>query len=83
LGVALVFNSYVLADDTTDKSEKKDSGHAVKDLPKPLPQVMDKIKEVGNEASKGINRASQGFRDLADKATKKTKEADQPKVPPK
>jgi hypothetical protein len=36
--------------------------------------LIEKIKEVGNEASKGIHRASQGVRNIGDKAGKKTKE---------
>jgi len=29
----------------------------VDDLPKPIPHVMDKVKEVGNEVGKGISKA--------------------------
>ena len=75
LGIMLVFNSTTHAAGSRDNQDKKANGNtAVKDLPKPVPGVMDKIKEVGNEASKGINRASQGFRDLFDKGTKQSKE---------
>ena len=53
-----------------NKESKKPAGTGSKST-SPL---MDKIKEVGNDASKGIHRATQGVRNIGDKAGKKTKE---------
>jgi hypothetical protein len=76
----LALDSPTRAEESSDNQNKKaNENTAVKDLPKPVPGVMDKIKEVGNEASKGINRASQGFRDIFDKATTKSKEPNKAK----
>jgi hypothetical protein len=30
----------------------------VKDLPTPIPEAMEKIKEIGNEVGKGITKAA-------------------------
>jgi hypothetical protein len=38
--------------------EKKDGSLRVKDLPKPIPEAMEKIKEIGNEVGKGITKAA-------------------------
>ena len=42
----------------------------VDDLPKPIPQAMDKVKEVGNEVGKGISKAASAAADAVNKAAK-------------
>jgi hypothetical protein len=80
LGMMLALNSPTHAGESRDNQDKKANGDtAVKDLPKPIPEVMKKLKDVGNEASKGINRASQGVRDIFDKGTKNSKEPNKAK----
>jgi hypothetical protein len=54
----------------------------VDDLPKPIPQVMEKIKEVGNEAGKGISKAASTTADAVNKAVKGDK-SDNQKSPKK
>ena len=41
------------------------------ELPKPIPEVMDAAKRVGDEASKGAAKVGKAVRDTADKAMKK------------
>ncbi|TLY36378.1 MAG: hypothetical protein E6K60_07830 [Nitrospirae bacterium] len=50
---------------------KKDSHTRVDELPKPIPEVMDAAKRVGDEASKGAAKVGKAVRDTADKAMKK------------
>lgn len=57
-----------------DAPAKKDGHLRVDELPKPLPEVMDGIKRVGNEASKGVAKVGKAVRETADKALSKTKE---------
>jgi hypothetical protein len=57
-----------------NKQSKKSDDAAVGKSSKSTSPLMDKIKEVGNDASKGIHRATQGVRNIGDKAGKKTKE---------
>lgn len=42
----------------------------VDDLPKPIPQAMDKVKEVGNEVGKGISKAASTAAGAMNKAVK-------------
>ena len=39
----------------------------VEGVPKPIPQVMDKVKEVGNEVRKGISKAASTATDAVNK----------------
>lgn len=48
----------------------------VDDLPKPIPQVMGKVKEVGNEVGKGISKAASTTADAVNKAVKNEKSTD-------
>ncbi len=56
------------------ESESKKGSLRVQDLPKPIPQVMDKIKEVGNEVGKGISKAAGEGANAVNKAVKGDKE---------
>ncbi len=71
--VALGLYSVVAAAEPNNKENKKPGDTAVDKGSKSTSSLMDKIKEVGNDASKGIHRASQGVRNAGDKAGKKTK----------
>lgn len=42
----------------------------VDDLPKPIPQAMDKVKEVGNEVGRGISKAAGTTADAVQKTVK-------------
>ena len=42
----------------------------VDDLPKPIPHVMDKVKEVGDEVGKGISKAASTTAGAVNKAVK-------------
>lgn len=42
----------------------------VDDLPKPIPHVMDKMKEVGTEVGKGISKAASTTAGAVNKAVK-------------
>ena len=53
--------------------DKKDGSLRVKDLPKPIPQAMEKIKEVGDEVGKGISKAAAEGAAAVNKAIKGTK----------
>ena len=53
---------------------RKEDGLRVKDLPKPIPQAMDKIKEVGDEAGKGISKAVNAGVDAVNKVMKGNKD---------
>jgi hypothetical protein len=52
------------------EDESKKGSLRVQDLPKPIPQVMDKIKEVGNEVGKGISKAASEGAKAVNKAVK-------------
>ena len=73
LFVALGLYSSINAAEPNDKQSKKPAGTAVDKGSTSTSSLMDKIKEVGNDASRGIHRASQGVRNAGDKAGKKTK----------
>jgi len=45
-------------------------GVRIDDLPKPIPQAMEKIKEVGNEVGKGISKATGAAAEGVNKAIK-------------
>ncbi len=62
----------VFADTNTAQSNGTGTAATDKGSKSPSP-LVDKIKEVGNEASKGIHRATQPVRDIGDKTGKKTK----------
>lgn len=47
----------------------------IDDLPKPIPQAMDKVKEVGNEVGKGLSKAASTTADAVNKAVKGEKSA--------
>ena len=49
----------------------------VEDLPKPIPQVMDKVKEVRNEVGKGISKAASTATDAVNKTIKGEKSENQ------
>lgn len=71
--------TFASAAETEDKpaakeSESKKGSLRVQDLPKPIPQVMDKIKEVGNEVGKGISKAAGEGAKAVNKAVKGNKE---------
>ena len=72
--VALGIYAAAFGAEPDNKQSKKPDGAAAGKDSKSTSPLMDKIKEVGNEASKGIHRATQGVRDIGDKAGKKTKE---------
>ena len=67
------------ATEPKNKQSKKAEGTAVGKSSKSTSPLMDKIREVGNDASKGIHRATQGVRDVADKAGKNSKDAEKGK----
>lgn len=43
---------------TKDMSGKKEEGLAIKDLPAPIPKVIDEIQRIGNEVGEGISKAT-------------------------
>ncbi len=49
---------------------EKKGGLRTEDLPKPIPEVMEKIKEVGNEAGKGVTKAGSAIGEAVNKAVK-------------
>lgn len=49
----------------------------VDDLPKPIPQVMEKVKKVGNEVGKGISQAASTTAGAVNKAVKGDKSDNQ------
>ena len=67
------------AAEPNNKQTPKEGGTAVDKSSKKTSPLMDKIKEVGNDVSRGINRASQGVRNVGDKAGKKTKDSEKEK----
>ncbi|MBM4123135.1 MAG: hypothetical protein FJ249_11165 [Nitrospira sp.] len=71
--------TFASAAETGDKpaakeGESKKGSLRVQDLPKPIPQVMDKIKEVGNEVGKGISKAASEGAKAVNKAVKGDKD---------
>jgi hypothetical protein len=72
--VALGLYAVTAGAEPNNKQSKKPDGAAVAKSSKSTSSLMDKIKEVGNDASKGIHRATQGVRNIGDKAGKTTKE---------
>ncbi|HJU04421.1 MAG TPA: hypothetical protein VJ692_04660 [Nitrospiraceae bacterium] len=56
-----------------DDGEKKDGSLRVKDLPKPIPEAMNKIQQVGNEVGKGISKAAGEGAEAVKKALKGNK----------
>ena len=53
---------------------KKGPSLRVDDLPKPIPEVMDAIKRVGDEVGKGISKATSAGAEAVNKAVKGQKE---------
>jgi hypothetical protein len=49
----------------------------VDDLPKPIPQIMDKVKEVGDEVGKGLSKAASTTAGTVNKAVKGEKSENQ------
>ncbi|MGH7230422.1 MAG: hypothetical protein ACREJU_03580 [Nitrospiraceae bacterium] len=72
LTILIFGTSFVWAGD----DDKKDGSLKVKDLPKPIPQAMDKIKEVGDEVGKGITKAAAEAAAAVNKAIKGSKAKD-------
>ncbi len=68
----------VVAETNTKRGNKPGPAPADKGSQSTSP-LVDKIREVGNEASKGIHRATQGIRDIGDKVGKKTKDPEKGK----
>lgn len=53
---------------------KKGHSLRVDDLPKPIPEVMEAIKRVGNEVGKGISKATSAGAEAVKEAVKKGQE---------
>jgi hypothetical protein len=66
------------AEPNTKESKKPDAEAGVKGS-KSNSSFVDKIREIGNDVSQGIHRATQGVRDVGDKAGKKTKDQEKGK----
>ena len=43
---------------SSENSSKENKGLRVDDLPKPIPDIMDSLKRVGNEVGNGISKAA-------------------------
>ncbi|WP_447978533.1 hypothetical protein [Candidatus Nitrospira bockiana] len=67
---------FLLATAAHAEEEKSGLSLRVDDLPKPIPQAMEKIKQVGNEAGKGISKAASEAAGAVNKAVKGQKPAD-------
>lgn len=58
---------------TKDRDAKKGISIRVDDLPKPIPEVMETMKSVGNNVGKGISEATSAVAEAVKKAIKATK----------
>lgn len=67
------------ADKPAEQEESKKGSTRIKDAPEPIPQVMDKLREVGNEVGKGITKAASEGASAVKKAVKGNKEKDKEK----
>lgn len=56
-----------------EESGKKNGGLAIKDLPAPVPKVMDEIQRIGNEVGEGITKATGAGAEAVKKAFQEKK----------
>lgn len=85
IALAMVFGSsgLVAADSAEKASDRQKSDRSkskidisVKDLPKPIPEVLEGIKRVGDEVGKGISKATSAAAGAVNKAVSEKRDRD-------
>jgi hypothetical protein len=78
------FSGWLLAADSAEKAsgqQKSDQSKSkidisVKDLPNPIPEVLEGVKRVGDEVGKGISKATSAAAEAVNKAVSGKREKD-------